>query len=61
MIDALNAEIALGTVANVHDAVQWLGYTYLYVRMRKSPLLYGRSDIAYLKTYRLTQSRDALG
>ncbi|CAL1701424.1 unnamed protein product [Somion occarium] len=41
MIDALNAEIALGTVANVRDAVQWLGYTYLYVRIRKNPFQYG--------------------
>lgn len=41
MVDALNAEIALGTVANVSDAVQWLGYTYLYVRMKKQPLQYG--------------------
>ncbi|KAI0082569.1 Sec63-domain-containing protein [Panus rudis PR-1116 ss-1] len=41
MIDALNAEIALGTVANVTDAVRWVGYTYLYVRMRKNPLQYG--------------------
>ena len=41
MIDALNAEIALGTVANVNDAVQWLGYTYLFVRMRKNPFQYG--------------------
>lgn len=43
MIDALNAEIALGTVANLHDAIQWLQYTYLYVRMRKNPLQYGTS------------------
>ncbi|KAH9940596.1 Sec63-domain-containing protein [Amylocystis lapponica] len=43
MVDALNAEIALGTVANVHDAVQWVGYTYLFVRMRKSPFQYGLS------------------
>ncbi|OSX59244.1 hypothetical protein POSPLADRAFT_1048584 [Postia placenta MAD-698-R-SB12] len=41
MIDALNAEIALGTVANVRDAVQWLGYTYMFVRMRKNPFQYG--------------------
>ncbi|KZT66005.1 Sec63-domain-containing protein [Daedalea quercina L-15889] len=41
IIDALNAEIALGTVANVHDAVQWIGYTYLFVRMRKNPFQYG--------------------
>ncbi|TFY57142.1 hypothetical protein EVJ58_g7210 [Rhodofomes roseus] len=41
IIDALNAEIALGTVANTHDAVQWIGYTYLFVRMRKNPFQYG--------------------
>lgn len=41
MIDSMNAEIALGTVTTVHDAVRWLGYTYLFVRMQKSPTLYG--------------------
>lgn len=45
MIDSLNAEVALGTVANVHDAVQWLGYTYLFVRMRKNPFTYGMSTV----------------
>jgi len=41
LADALNAEIALGTVANVRDAIQWLGYTYLFVRMRMNPYVYG--------------------
>lgn len=41
MTDALNAEIALGTVSNVDDGIRWLGYTYFFVRMRKSPLQYG--------------------
>lgn len=41
MVDALNAEIALGTVSTVQDAVQWLGYTYLFVRMRMNPFIYG--------------------
>ncbi|KAF8165208.1 Sec63 Brl domain-containing protein [Crassisporium funariophilum] len=41
MIDALNAEISLGTVSNTGDAVQWLGYTYLFVRMRMNPFVYG--------------------
>ena len=45
MVDALNAEISLGTVSNIRDAVQWLGYTYLFVRMRKNPLTYGMLDI----------------
>jgi replicative superfamily II helicase len=40
-IDAMNAEIALGTVATVGDAVRWLGYTYLFTRMQKNPWLYG--------------------
>ena len=29
-VDALNAEISLGTIANVQEAIQWLGYTYLF-------------------------------
>ncbi|OZJ04536.1 hypothetical protein BZG36_03995 [Bifiguratus adelaidae] len=41
MVDNLNAEIALGTVTNVDEAVTWLSYTYLYVRMKKNPLVYG--------------------
>lgn len=41
LVDNLNAEISLGTVTTVSEAVQWLGYSYLFVRMQKSPLLYG--------------------
>ncbi|XP_053566552.1 activating signal cointegrator 1 complex subunit 3 [Bombina bombina] len=43
LADNLNAEIALGTVTNVEEAVKWLSYTYLYVRMRANPLVYGIS------------------
>lgn len=39
--DMLNAEVVLGTVQNVKDAVTWLGYTYLYIRMHRQPTLYG--------------------
>ncbi|KAF8639907.1 hypothetical protein AX17_001158 [Amanita inopinata Kibby_2008] len=54
LVDALNAEVSLGTVSNVHDAVRWLGYTYLFVRMRKNPLVYGvmSDDDGYLGTKR---------
>ncbi|KAF1814790.1 Sec63-domain-containing protein [Eremomyces bilateralis CBS 781.70] len=41
MVDNLNAEIALGTVTSVPEAVQWLGYSYLFVRMQRNPLTYG--------------------
>lgn len=39
--DNLNAEIIMGSVQNMNDAVNWLGYTYLYVRMIRNPTLYG--------------------
>ncbi|XP_043809314.1 LOW QUALITY PROTEIN: DExH-box ATP-dependent RNA helicase DExH12-like [Manihot esculenta] len=41
LADQLNAEIVLGTVQNARDACNWLGYTYLYVRMLRNPTLYG--------------------
>ncbi|CCL98051.1 uncharacterized protein FIBRA_00045 [Fibroporia radiculosa] len=40
LADNLNAEVVLGTIRNRDEAVQWLGYTYLYVRMLKDPTLY---------------------
>lgn len=47
LADTLNAEVVLGTINNVTEAMDWLGYTYLYVRMLQSPQLYGISyDIA---------------
>lgn len=47
LVDNLNAEISLGTVTNVEEAIQWLGYTYMYVRMRENPFKYGidRSEL----------------
>ena len=41
LVDNLNAEIALGTVTSIPEAVQWVGYSYLFVRMQRSPLTYG--------------------
>ena len=43
MTDNLNAEIVLGNIQNMKDAVTWLGYTYLYIRMMRNPTLYGVS------------------
>lgn len=41
----LNAEVCLGSVQNLKEAVDWLGYTFLYVRMLKNPESYGISEI----------------
>ncbi|XP_026331439.1 activating signal cointegrator 1 complex subunit 3 [Hyposmocoma kahamanoa] len=41
LADHLNAEVALGTVTNIDEAVEWLSYTYLFVRMRINPQVYG--------------------
>lgn len=40
LADNLNAEIVLGNVRSRDDGVEWLGYTYLFVRMLRSPGLY---------------------
>ena len=44
LTDNLNAEIVLGTVTNVNEACSWLGYSYLNVRMRQSPITYGINE-----------------
>ncbi|KAI7854305.1 Sec63 Brl domain-containing protein [Circinella umbellata] len=58
LADNLNAEIVLGTIRNRDEAVQWLGYTYLYVRMLRNPSLYSVSaddleDDPYLEQKRV--------
>ena len=64
LADNLNAEVVLGSISNVREAVAWLGYTYLYVRMLRAPRLYGISaeDAAadpYLEQRRLDLSHSA--
>ncbi|BFZ63546.1 Pre-mRNA-splicing helicase BRR2 [Saitoella coloradoensis] len=57
LADNLNAEIVLGTVRSREEAVQWLGYSYLYVRMLRSPALYSvgvdYADDTYLEQKRV--------
>lgn len=43
LVDHLNAEVVSGTVTTIDEAVTWLTYTYLYVRMVRNPLAYGIS------------------
>ena len=40
LADNLNAEVVLGNVRSRDEGVEWLGYTYLFVRMLRSPGLY---------------------
>lgn len=51
LVDALNAEIALGTVTNVSEGVSWIGYTYLLVRMQRNPMFYGEGFF-YISLFR---------
>ena len=57
LTDSLNAELVLGSISNAREAVEWLGYTYLYVRMLRNPTLYGIGrealrDDRYLEAWR---------
>ncbi|KAJ3359519.1 hypothetical protein HDU91_004907, partial [Kappamyces sp. JEL0680] len=49
LVNNLNAEIALGSVTTMDEAIKWLSYTYLYVRMKKNPFNYGM-DWSVLET-----------
>ncbi|KAI2629761.1 Sec63-domain-containing protein [Hypoxylon sp. NC1633] len=44
LVDNLNAEIVLGNVRSRDEGVEWLGYTYLFVRMLRSRGLYSVGD-----------------
>lgn len=55
LADNLNAEIALGNVSNISEAFSWLRYTYLYLRMRKNPMVYGISNSVIEKDPQLCQ------
>ena len=37
----MSFQVSLGTIANVDEAVEWLSYTYLYIRMMVNPMVYG--------------------
>ncbi|KAI1497345.1 Sec63 Brl domain-containing protein [Biscogniauxia marginata] len=60
LVDNLNAEIALGTVTSIQEAVQWIGYSYLFVRMRRSPMTYGIEWVEIRDDPNLVQRRRQL-
>ncbi|ODV89579.1 hypothetical protein CANCADRAFT_4197 [Tortispora caseinolytica NRRL Y-17796] len=63
LVDALNAEVSLGYVRSLTDAVEWLGYTYLFVRMVRSRRVYhvgpSYDDDTLLERYRLDLAHSA--
>ncbi|ALC46005.1 CG5205 [Drosophila busckii] len=60
LADNLNAEICLGTISNVEEAIEWLSYTYLFVRMRINPHVYGIEYAELQKDPSLEARRRAL-
>ena len=60
LVDNLNAEISLGTVTSVSEAVTWLGYSYLFVRMQRDPQNYGIDWNEYQDDRQLVQRRRKL-
>lgn len=60
LVDNLNAEISLGTVTSVQEGVTWLGYSYLFVRMRRNPQAYAIDWNEYQDDPQLGQRRRKL-
>ncbi|KAJ2934395.1 hypothetical protein H1R20_g2706, partial [Candolleomyces eurysporus] len=61
LADNLNAEVVLGNVRNRDEAVQWLGYTYYYVRLLRSPGLIIHSAAVLLEKCQLIKYERASG
>ena len=58
--DVLNAELVLGSIQNMKDAVTWLGYSYLFIRMIRQPNLYGVKISAVKDDPKLEKHRSSL-
>ena len=56
LADNLNAEVVLGNVRSRDEGVEWLGFTYLFFRMIRSPGLY-RVGAEYEEDEALEQKR----
>jgi len=41
MLESINAEIVLGTITDQREAMEYLRYTYYYIRLLQNPLNYG--------------------
>lgn len=59
LVDSVNAEVVLGTIATRAQGVEWLAYTYLYVRMLRAPALY-RVGADYAHDKKLEEKREDL-
>lgn len=60
MTDNLNAEVVAGTIASINEAVEWLRYTYLHVRLALNPLAYGFDHYEILSDPSLVTIRQKL-
>ncbi|KAG8186270.1 hypothetical protein JTE90_004616 [Oedothorax gibbosus] len=58
--DNLNAEIALGTVTNVEEGIEWLSYTYMHKRKMQNPHAYGLKPSDTKNDYLLLEHRRKL-
>ena len=45
LTEHLNSEIGLGTIQDITTAKKWIGGTFLSVRMRRAPGIYGGEDV----------------
>ena len=53
----LNAEVVLGNITTIQEAMDWLSYTFLYIRMIQNPALYGITPESIKQDTTLKQRR----
>ena len=49
--EALNAEISLGSVTTLQEAIEWIKYTFFYIRMLKKPSMYKKYNTGVTESF----------
>lgn len=57
-MEHVNAEIVLGTITSMDDALEWIKCSYLFIRLSKNPAYYNIPNTANIEEECLKMCKD---
>ena len=61
LIEHVNAEIALGTIHSLDDALKWLKTTFFYIRVPQNPLYYHVHNLLGVERFLISNIQETIG
>ena len=61
LIEHVNAEIALGTIHSLDDALKWLKTTFFYIRVPQNPLYYHVHNLLGVENFLISNIKETIG